>query len=96
MPEHEFSLSCIFQFPKSFFQSLYGKIQLREKCPNTEYFLAVFSRIRTEIRSICRISHSVRMRENTDQKILRISTHFTQCTSQRKLLFLAYFKQGTA
>ena len=33
---------------------------LREKCPNTEFFL-------------------VRIRENTDQKKLRIWTFFTQC-----------------
>ena len=44
------------------------------------FFWSVFSRIRTvyrEIRSIC--PYSVRMRENTDQKKLRIWTLFTQC-----------------
>ena len=44
---------------------------LREKCPNTELFLV---RI---------FLYSVRIQENTDQKQLRIWTHFTQ--SQAKL-----------
>ena len=45
------------------------------------FFWSVFSRIRTvyrEIRSIC--PYSVRMRENTDQKKLRIWTLFTECS----------------
>ena len=43
-------------------------------------FWSVFSLIRTEYREILRISpYSVRMRENTDQKILRIWTLFTEC-----------------
>ena len=42
-------------------------------------FWSVFSRIRTEYGEILRISpYSVRMRENTDQKKLRIWTLFTQ------------------
>ena len=45
---------------------------LREKCPNTEFFWPVFSRIRTEYGEI------VQMRENTDQKKLRIWTLFTK------------------
>ena len=55
------------------------KLPLREKCPNTEFFFwSVFSRIRTEYGDILRISpYSVRMRENTDQKKLRIWTDFT-------------------
>ena len=43
------------------------------------FFCSVFSRIQTEygeIRSIC--PYSVRMWKNTDQKKLRIWTHFTQ------------------
>ena len=59
---------------------------LREKCPNTEYFWFVFSRIRTEYGEIPNISsYSVGMRENTDQKLLRIWTLFTgiiSCSSQ--------------
>ena len=40
-----------------------------EKCPYSEFFWSVFSRIRTEYGEILRISpYSVRMRENTDQK----------------------------
>ena len=43
------------------------------------FFWSVFSRVRTEYGEILRISpYSVRMRENTDQKKLRIWTHFTQ------------------
>ena len=43
-------------------------------------FWSVFSRIRTEYGEILRISlHSIRMRENMDQKSLRIWTLFKQC-----------------
>ena len=42
---------------------------LREKCPYSEFFCYVFSRIRTEYAEILRISlYSVQMRENKDQK----------------------------
>ena len=45
------------------------KSALREKCPYSEFFWSVFSRIRTEHREIRSISpHSIQMRENTDQK----------------------------
>ena len=48
---------------------------LRGKCPNTEVFWSVFSRIRTEYGEIIRIlPYQVQMRENTDQKQLRIWT----------------------
>ena len=40
---------------------------LREKCPNTELFLVRIS------------PYSVRMRENTDQKQVRIWTLLTEC-----------------
>ena len=44
------------------------------------FFWSVFSRIRTEYGEILHISlYPVRMRENTDQKKLRIWTIFTQC-----------------
>ena len=44
------------------------------------FFWFVFSRIRTEYGELLRISpYSVQMRENTDQKKLRISILFTQC-----------------
>ena len=43
------------------------------------FFWSAFSRIRTEYGDILRISpYSVRMRENTDQKKLRLSAIFTQ------------------
>ena len=45
-----------------------GWYALRKKCPYSELFWSVFSRIRTEYGEILRISpYSVRMRENTDQ-----------------------------
>ena len=48
--------------------------------PNTEFFWSVLSHIQTEYREILHISpYSARMRENTDQKKLRIWTLFTQC-----------------
>ena len=44
------------------------KLALREKCPYSELFWSIFSRIRTEFGEIWNISpYSVRMRENTDQ-----------------------------
>ena len=52
---------------------------LREKCPNKEIFQVRISRIRTEYGEIRSISpYSVQMWENTNQKKLRIWTHFTQ------------------
>ena len=43
------------------------------------FFWSLFFRIRTEYKDILRISpYSVQMQENTDQKKLRIWTHFTQ------------------
>ena len=43
-------------------------IHLRKKCPYSELFWSVFSRIWTEYGEILRISpYSVRMRENADQ-----------------------------
>ena len=52
---------------------------LREKCPNKEFFLSLFSLIRTKYGEILRISpYSVRIRANTDQKKLRIWTLFKQ------------------
>ena len=55
---------------------------LREKCPNTEFFLIRISRIWTEYDDLLRKPpYSVRMRKNTDQKKLRIWTLFTQCSS---------------
>ena len=45
-----------------------SRFTLRERCPYSEFFLSVFSRIRTEYGEILRISQfSVRMRENNDQ-----------------------------
>ena len=45
------------------------EISLHEKCPYSEFFWLVFSRIRTEYREIPRISPDlVQIRENTEQK----------------------------
>ena len=44
-------------------------VPLSEKCPHSEFFWSVFSRIRAEYGEILRISPgSVQMRENADQK----------------------------
>ena len=52
---------------------------MREKYPNTEFFLVRFSLVRNEYGEIFRISpYSIQMRENTDQKKLRIWTLFAQ------------------
>ena len=56
---------------------------LREKGPNTEFFLVGIFPHPDWIRSIFR--YSVRMRENMDQKKLRIWTLFTQWLIQKKL-----------
>ena len=45
------------------------KLTLREKCPYSEFFRSVFSRIRTEYGEILHMSpYSIRMWKNTDQK----------------------------
>ena len=62
---------------------------LREKCPNTEFFLVRIFSLSDWIRrdtEILRISpHSVRMRENTGQLKLRIWTLFTQWFFQKTI-----------
>ena len=51
------------------FVNLKRRNALREKCPYSELFWSLFSRIRTEYGEILRISpYSARMPENTDQK----------------------------
>ena len=45
-----------------------SSLALGKKCPHSELFWSVFSRIRTEYGEILRISpYSVQMRQNTDQ-----------------------------
>ena len=47
----------------------YNKVTLRKKCPYSELFWSVFSRIRTEYGNLLHKSpNSVQMRENTDQE----------------------------
>ena len=49
-------------------KSVYTVYILREKCPHSESFWSLFSRVRTEYGEILRISpYSVRMQENPDQ-----------------------------
>ena len=48
------------------------KLSLCEKCPNTEFFLVLI------------FPYSVRIRENKDQKKLRIWTFFTQCINNQQ------------
>ena len=51
------------------------------------FFWSVFSRIRTEYGEMQSIfAYSVRMRENTDHKKLRIWTFFTQCLIKQTYL----------
>ena len=58
---------------------------LREKCPNTEFFWSVFSHIRNEYRDLrSKSRYSVWMRENADEKKLRIWTLFTQWHTKTK------------
>ena len=54
-------------------------LSLREKCPNTEFFLLRISLYSDWIR---RSPYSVRIRENTDQKTF-VYGHFTQFTKYR-------------
>ena len=56
------------------------------KCVQIQsFFWSVFSRIRTKYGEILRICpYSVRIRENTDQKKLRIWTLFTHCMLMKK------------
>ena len=59
---------------------------LCEKCPNTELYLSVFSRIRTEYGELQSESpYLVRIRENMEQKQLLIWTHFHAVTINYEL-----------
>ena len=65
------------------FQSQYSEIHLGyhflKSLQILSFFCSVFSQTRTEYGDLLRKSlYSVQGRENTDQKILRISTLFTQ------------------
>ena len=55
---------------------------MREKCPYSEFFWSVFSRIQTEYGEILRNGpYSVRMRENTDQKNSKYR-HFSRSVNE--------------
>ena len=59
---------------------------LCEKCPYSEFFWSVFSRIRTGYGEIMS-SYSVRMQENTDQENSKYG-HFSRCKSHEKYEYL--------
>ena len=70
-------------------------ITVREKCQIRSNFWSVFSLIRTEYGEILCISpYSVRMRESTDQKLLRIWTLFTQWLVTFLLVYENYYALG--
>ena len=67
---------CVSKFKNNYLQGKHSvkSVQIRS------FFWSVFSRIRTEYGEIRTISpYLLRMRENTDQKTLRIWTIFTHC-----------------
>ena len=57
----------------------YLEFSLREKCPNTEFFLVRIFPYSDWIRGDSISPYSVRIHENTYQKKLRIWTLYTQC-----------------
>ena len=60
-------------------------VTLREKCPYSEFFWSLFSRIRTEYGDIWSISpYSIRMRENTDQRNSEYK-HFSRSVTEEGL-----------
>ena len=82
------------RFPLSFLMSLFQSflglnglskdIALREKWPDTEFFLVrIFWSEYGDLRS--KSPYLVRIQENTDQKILRIWTLCTQCCFRSKV-----------
>ena len=84
-------LICVPEAPFHVLDELQSKIQnfllkfcfnsLRRKCPNTEFFLVGYFPtfgLNTERYGPEKTLYSVRMRENTDQKKLRIWKLFTQ------------------
>ena len=59
---------------------IYSQWHCLECVQTRSFFWSVFPRIRTEYGEILRIyTHSIRIRENTDQKKLRIWALFTKC-----------------
>ena len=70
------TLCCHFSLYSVF--NVFNLLSLRKMCPYSEIFRSIFSRIWTEYGEIiCIYPYSVQMRENMDQKNLRIL--FTQC-----------------
>ena len=63
------SLTSLLLTDFTHFSAFSKKMPLRKKCPYSEFFCSIFSRIWTEYGEILRISlYSVRMRRNMDQK----------------------------
>ena len=68
-------------------------LSLRKKCPYSEFFWSVFSRIQTEYGEIRSISpYSVRVRENTDQKNSEYG-HFSRSAYQRAVQNISQYLQ---
>ena len=63
--------------------SVFPRYLLREKGPYSEFFWSVFSHIRTEYGDLqSKSPHSVRIRENTDQKN-SVQGHFLRNDSRK-------------
>ena len=78
--------SCLFEYKVSSESRKVSSFHCVESIQIRTFFWSVFSRTRAEYGYLLRKSpYSVRIRENTDQKKLRIWTIFTQC-----LLFSRY------
>ena len=70
---------------------------LSKKCPYAEFLWSAFSCIRTKYGNLrSKSPYSVRMRENTDQKKLRIRTLLTQCTFTQMRLKYRNFLWATS
>ena len=74
----------MFSLNKCRILKIYKTNSLRKKCPDSELFWSVFSRIRTEYGKIRSTSpYSVRMRENADQSNSEYKTVVVFCKWQR-------------
>ena len=68
-------------------------LALRKKCPYSELFCLVFSRIRTEYRETRSISpYSLRMREKADQSNSEYA-HFSRSVGESENLINIFFNQ---
>ena len=87
--------SCLNQ---AAFFSIYKVLRYSNHCVKSvkirRFFWSVFSHTRTEYGEIRSISpHSIRIRENTQQKKLRIWTHFTQWITFEIYFLMRFFSK---